>query len=121
MKVQCSCGAKYEFELTAEMGTRPVRFVCAACGVDASDFVDELVRRELGQTSTPSGVPVPVVLQGQGLATTSSGVPEASRAKRLRTATAAPNRDAMLEAEPTPGESTTAVTCSKHPDQVAAE
>ena len=55
MKVQCSCGVKFAFEITPEMTTNPVRFVCPACGLDASEFVDGLVRRELGQTSTPAG------------------------------------------------------------------
>lgn len=48
MKLQCSCGAKYEFEVTPEMRTQPVSFVCSACGLDASDFVNDLIRRELG-------------------------------------------------------------------------
>ena len=60
MKVQCSCGSKYEFEITPAMASRPVQFVCPACGTDASDFVDNLVRRQLGQESRPPGEPVPV-------------------------------------------------------------
>jgi len=54
MKIQCSCGVKHEFELTPELATHPVKFVCPACGLDASDFVDQLVRRELGQAAAPS-------------------------------------------------------------------
>ena len=55
MKLQCSCGAKYAFELTPAMAQNPVRFVCPACGQDSSGFVNELVQRELGvsATSTP--------------------------------------------------------------------
>src|SRR5205085_2920265 len=55
MKVQCSCGAKHRFEITPEMRTNPVRFICPACGVDASEFVDGLVRQELGQSASPAG------------------------------------------------------------------
>ena len=55
MKVQCSCGAKYAFEITPEMRTNPVRFLCPACGLDASEFVDGLIRQELGQNATPHG------------------------------------------------------------------
>jgi hypothetical protein len=55
MKVQCSCGAKSVFEITEEMQTRPVRFSCPACGVDASEFVDSLIRQALEQTTTPGG------------------------------------------------------------------
>ena len=51
MKLQCSCGAKYAFDATPEMLQNPVRFVCPSCGLDSSDFVNELVRREFaGQT-----------------------------------------------------------------------
>src|SRR5690242_7522106 len=65
MKVQCSCGAKHEFEISPVMVNSPVRFVCPACGLDSSEFVDVLVRRELGQTGTPSGVPVLIQISGQ--------------------------------------------------------
>ena len=47
MKIQCACGAKYAFDATPEMLQNPVRFVCPSCGLDSSDFVNELVRREL--------------------------------------------------------------------------
>src|ERR1041384_8222152 len=60
MKVQCSCGAKCEFEVTPEMARQPVKFVCPACGLDASEFVDGLIRQELGQAAAPRGVPVPI-------------------------------------------------------------
>jgi hypothetical protein len=48
MKIQCSCGAKYALDVTPEMAETPVRFVCPTCGLDASDFVNNLVRQELG-------------------------------------------------------------------------
>ena len=51
MKIQCACGAKYAFDAKPEMLQNPVRFVCPSCGLDSSDFVNELIRRELaGQT-----------------------------------------------------------------------
>jgi hypothetical protein len=49
MKIQCACGAKFEFDVQPEMLTQPVRFVCPQCGVDSSAYVNELVRQELGQ------------------------------------------------------------------------
>lgn len=55
MKVRCACGAKFSFEISEEMRTNPVRFTCPACGMDASEFVDGLIRRELGQATTPPG------------------------------------------------------------------
>src|SRR3989442_9196478 len=65
MKLQCSCGGKYFFDITPEMRTNPVRFVCPACGLDASELVDGLIRQELGQTATPAGrvVTVPAMTE----------------------------------------------------------
>src|ERR1700722_256295 len=55
MKIQCSCGAKYAFDVTPEVAQKPIRFVCPACGLDSSDYVNELIRREFaGQTSNVS-------------------------------------------------------------------
>jgi outer membrane protein assembly factor BamB len=48
MKLQCPCGAKYAFDLTPEMVQNPVKFVCPTCGLDSSEFVNEMVRREFG-------------------------------------------------------------------------
>src|SRR6266404_4277460 len=76
MKVQCSCGAKFAFEITSEMRTNPVRFVCRACGLDASEFVDGLIRQELGQTATPPGRVVAVQARTESPAgPTSQSVP----------------------------------------------
>src|ERR1041385_6338901 len=58
MKVQCSCGTKCAFDVTPEMGTRPIRFVCPTCGMDSSEFVNSLIRQEFGQTATPAGAPI---------------------------------------------------------------
>ena len=54
MKLQCACGAKYAFDATPEMLQKPVKFVCPSCGLDASDFVNQLIRQEFaGQTPPP--------------------------------------------------------------------
>src|SRR5216684_3604232 len=53
MKIQCSCGAKYSFEVTPDMAQKPAHFVCPACGLDASAYLNELVRRELGIAAAP--------------------------------------------------------------------
>jgi hypothetical protein len=60
MKIQCACGAKYAFDATPEMLQNPVRFVCPSCGLDSSDYVNELVRREFaGQTPAEPTPPAP--------------------------------------------------------------
>jgi PQQ-like domain len=61
MKLQCACGAKYEFDVTPEMARQPVKFICPSCGLDSSAFVNELVRREFADASaTPTAQTVPV-------------------------------------------------------------
>src|SRR5882672_4681053 len=58
MKLQCPCGAKYAFDISPEMVQNPVRFVCPTCGLDSSDFVNELVRREFGAPAPEYTPPV---------------------------------------------------------------
>jgi outer membrane protein assembly factor BamB len=56
MKLQCSCGAKYAFDAKPEMVDQPVKFICPNCGLDASDFVNQLIRQEFdAATSAPAG------------------------------------------------------------------
>src|SRR6185369_8557866 len=49
MKIQCHCGAKYEFEIYAGMSREPVEFRCPTCRTDLSPYLNELIRRELGE------------------------------------------------------------------------
>jgi hypothetical protein len=53
MKIQCACGAKYEFDTTPEMADEPVKFVCPQCGLDSSDRVNDLIREEFGIPPPP--------------------------------------------------------------------
>src|SRR5215472_18515898 len=55
MKLQCPCGAKYAFDVTPEMAGKPIRFVCSACGLDSSDYVNSLIRQELGASPQSAG------------------------------------------------------------------
>ncbi|MGO8678321.1 MAG: PQQ-binding-like beta-propeller repeat protein [Limisphaerales bacterium] len=59
MKIQCGCGAKYEFDITPDMAQNPVRFVCPACGADSSALVTDLVHQQLGQAQP---IPMPPAL-----------------------------------------------------------
>ena len=52
MKFQCSCGAKYAIDVTP--GMPPVTFVCQNCKQDYSAFINELIRKELGQSAVPA-------------------------------------------------------------------
>ncbi len=100
MKIQCSCGAKYAFDLTPEMAQKPIRFVCQACGLDSSDYVNELIRREFaGQTSNASPPQ-----------TASSAAPTAPRLKISR------EQEPVVQKEEVPA---ALGFCSKHPDEPA--
>ena len=107
MNIQCSCGAKYAFEVSPEMAKTPVRFVCPACGLDASDFVNNMVRQELGLAGpaaatlalAPVATPVQPAPQSSPLAPVRSQTPEAGPAEAAPAASSAPQR------------------CFKHPDQ----
>ena len=62
MKIQCSCGIKYAFDVTPEIARAPIKFICQKCGVDSSEMVNRLVRQQLGlpeqpAASIPSSVP----------------------------------------------------------------
>src|SRR5882724_1470544 len=59
MKLQCSCGAKYSFEVTPDMANQPVHFSCPACGMDYSEFVTNLVRQEFGSAPASAIAPPP--------------------------------------------------------------
>jgi outer membrane protein assembly factor BamB len=111
MKIQCSCGAKYALDVTPEMAETSVRFVCPACGLDASDFVNNLVRQELG-------------LSGPATATSAA----ASASPRAQPALQSSPIARVRIHSPEPGlaeagqeDSSPPQHCSKHPGQFATE
>jgi endogenous inhibitor of DNA gyrase (YacG/DUF329 family) len=46
MKFQCPCGAKFAFDTSPEMVANPIKFACPTCGLDHSEFINQLIRRE---------------------------------------------------------------------------
>jgi len=98
MKIQCACGAKYEFDATPEMLQNPVKFVCPDCGLDSSDFVNELIRREFAEQTPEPATP-------------------ATEAPRLKIARADPPPSAPEETAPNPP--AVAEHCPKHPRELA--
>jgi PQQ-like domain len=107
MKLQCPCGAKYSFDITSEMAREPVKFVCPGCGLDASDFVNDMIRKELaGQAAagaTPDADPAPI-----------------AAAPRLRLSQPAQPPPSQA-AEEAPAPSAKPKVCPKHPGQLAYE
>ena len=59
MKLQCPCGAKYAFDISPEMAQNPVKFICPTCGLDSSEFVNDMIRREFGVAAPAESVPLP--------------------------------------------------------------
>ena len=113
MKIQCSCGAKYEFEVTPDMAGGPIHFVCPACGLDASEFVNSLVRQELGLTpaSTP---PAPVQA---ALPVPPASEPRPTQQLRIQAHAAAPQ-----PAEPAPANAgLDPQYCTRHPSELTTE
>jgi PQQ-like domain len=111
MKIQCSCGAKYALDVSPEMAETPVRFVCPACGLDASDFVNNLVRQELG-LSGPAAATSAAAPDGEPAQPAAQSPPHAC--VRIQTSQAAPV-EAVRESPGAPQR------CSKHPDQFAID
>ena len=50
MKIQCSCGTKYAFDITPEMVNNPVQLVCQNCGVDNSAAVNQIIQQQFAVT-----------------------------------------------------------------------
>src|SRR5215472_862166 len=144
MKVQCSCGAKYAFEISPEMRTNPVRFSCPACGLDASEFVDGLIRQELGQSATPHGrvITVEGTSDGVWLQPTPPSTPQphekdhgarsaspASQTPLTSQSTASPPHAPLRvrlaplpqQSNVDPADSAESPHCSKHPNQETTE
>ena len=113
MKIQCSCGAKYAFDITPEMAASAVKFVCPACGLDTSDHVNHLVRQELARSAAaaaaPASQPAPVAIP------VPPPVPVAA-APRVRV-----HVPEAAQAPLTPAAADVAPRCPKHPGQAATE
>ena len=126
MKIQCSCGSKYTFEVTPEMANQPIHFVCSSCGLDASEYVTNLVRQELGASPAAAGTPVAAPAPIRVAAPVRVALPAAPSASpvapRLHISKPAYLSETALPAAAVPTASADApVLCSKHPGQVATE
>src|ERR1017187_1923939 len=106
MKIQCSCGAKYSFDVTQEMPQNPVRFICPGCGLDSSDFVNDLIRREFGQPA-PDASP--------RLQAAPESVPASAAAGPARIHI---HKAAKAEPAAEPAAADAIVTCKKHPNEL---
>src|SRR5437879_2788422 len=126
MKIQCSCGVKYTFDVTPEMANQPIHFVCSSCGLDASEYVTNLVRQELGAGPAPAAPvaaapgPIRVATRVPGGSPTAPAPP--SSAPRLHISRPAHPSETAAATPAVPSATADApVLCSKHPGQVATE
>lgn len=62
MKIQCPCGAKYAFEVTAEMARQPFRLVCQACNTDLGPALQPLIDQAVAELAPPAASPTPVAV-----------------------------------------------------------
>jgi hypothetical protein len=123
MKIQCSCGAKYEFAVSPEMLNRPFKFVCSACGLDASEYVLQLVRQELGNSGAQvpgatGQAPAGILLDEPG----SAAKPDKGDASEPKRATAKVQAR-IHQPEPAAADAITpaGTPCHRHPGELAFE
>jgi len=55
VKIQCSCGTRYAFDVEPVHGRMPVRVKCPGCGADGTEFANEVLQQKLNLA-----VPAPV-------------------------------------------------------------
>jgi hypothetical protein len=56
IKIECSCGQHYKFDVEPENGQMPVAVGCPSCGVDGTDAANSIIQQTLV-------IPVPAPLQ----------------------------------------------------------
>jgi hypothetical protein len=110
MKIQCQCGAKYELDIVPGMGR--VSFVCQSCGQDYSDYVNDLIRRQLAGSAAP---PQPPPAQAAPAAPAAPPPPADAGVSRLKI-----NRGHAAEAAPQP-QVETSKYCSRHRTELTTE
>jgi hypothetical protein len=102
------------------MANRPVRFVCSACGLDASEFVNDLIRRELTQNApaqpAPPAAPAPAAAAAPVGELLDVPPPAAVPAPAPRIRLSAP---AAPETQPPNPTAAANPLCAKHPGQLA--
>src|SRR5688572_6942628 len=124
MKLQYACGAKYAFDVQPEMLNKPVQFVCPSCGLDSSDYVNSLVRQELGAVEASLVTPPAVdIAPPPGVALAPAAAIEPATLSAAASSTAL--RVRLHAGSPKPAETPAAAAdtsvCSRHFGQPAVE
>ena len=58
IKVQCSCDTRYSFEVEPVNGKMPANIFCPKCGADGTDYANQIIQQNLGETPETADVPV---------------------------------------------------------------
>lgn len=121
MKIQCSCGAKYAFDVTADMVSNPVKFICQSCGADNSAGINAIIQQQFGAAAAAAPAPPPVALAPAiDSAPAAPAPPVAGGGTRLKVSVAHSAEAAQAGSAPRV-EARSGVPCGKHPGHMAAE
>ncbi|HTR43668.1 MAG TPA: PQQ-binding-like beta-propeller repeat protein [Pseudomonadales bacterium] len=113
MKIQCSCGAKYELDVVPGMGR--VTFVCQNCGQDYSEYVNSLISQQMGAQAAPPQAPATQAAPPPPAAPATPPPPVDASGPRLKI-----NRG-HAEAAPQQPAAEASKYCSKHRTELATE
>jgi hypothetical protein len=116
MRIQCSCGTKFELDVTPEMAHSGVKCVCPSCGLDASEFVTNLARQELAAAAAPepsATIPAATPLPRPAAGPVRVNLPPRIPTPAVPVAPSQPEAAAAPQAE--------AQYCQRHADQIVVE
>src|ERR1700742_4040130 len=70
VKIQCSCGSKYSFDVEPQNGRMPFAVHCPTCGLDGTDAANEMLGQSAAAPATPRArisapLPAPVAATGE--------------------------------------------------------
>jgi hypothetical protein len=85
VKVLCSCGQKYAFDVDPVNGRMPVAVACPACGADGTAAANEIIARSL-PAQPPAAPPMAIRQAAPAPASPPASAPAATPAEQLRSA-----------------------------------
>jgi hypothetical protein len=124
MRVECSCGAQYDFDVTPDVALRPVQFTCSACDGDLSESLTALFQQELAKTAAAAAEAVPkaepAIPVAQTVQSPQSSVATTQARSTVRVRLRAPELTAAAVApEPSSESSSEEQRCPRHPAELA--
>lgn len=59
VKIQCSCGTKFSFDVEPIDGKMPVEIFCPKCGADGTEYANQMIQQSLSGQSAVAAAPSP--------------------------------------------------------------